>query len=287
MCPLTTPLNNGDIVEIITNQNSKGPSRDWLKIVKTNGAKNKINAFFKHEMKDENIKKGKSMLESYAKTQNVSLSNLMKDEWLEEMFERYALSNLDDMYASIGYGGITCIQIINKLKNLQREAEKDKKEFVVKQTAKVENTTHDKINIKGFSNLLTKFANCCKPLPGDDIIGYISRGKGITIHRTDCATVHRLENDRLIECGWNETKSDNKFLGAITIICVNTSGAIAQISKKISDSKIDITSINTKMLPDSIGKIDLVLSIENRQHLDDLIKKLKSFDFIIDIQRTK
>ena len=287
MCPLTTPLNNGDIVEIITNQNSKGPSRDWLKIVKTNGAKNKINAFFKHEMKDENIKKGKSMLESYAKTQNVSLANLMKEEWLEEMFERYALSNLDDMYASIGYGGITCIQIINKLKNLQRESEKDKKEFVVKQTAKVENTTHDKINIKGFSNLLTKLANCCKPLPGDDIIGYISRGKGITIHRCDCATVHRLENDRLIECGWNETKSDNKFLGAITIICVNTSGAIAQISKKISDSKIDITSINTKMLPDSIGKIDLVLSIENRQHLDDLIKKLKSFDFIIDIQRTK
>ena len=144
-----------------------------------------------------------------------------------------------------------------------------------------------KINIKGFSNLLTKLANCCKPLPGDDIIGYISRGKGITIHRCDCATIHRLENDRLIECGWNETKTDNKFLGAITIICVNTSGAIAQVSKKICDSRIDITSINTKMLPDNIGRIDLVLSIENRQQLDDLIKKLESFDFIIDIQRTK
>ena len=286
MCPLTTELNNGDIVEIITNQNSKGPSRDWLKIVKTNGAKNKINAFFKHEMKDENIKKGKSMLETYAKTQNVSLPSLMKDEWLDELFERYALSSLDDMYASIGYGGISCNQIINKLKNLQKESQKDSKEFEIK-TTKVVNSTDDKINIKGFNNLLTKLANCCKPLPGDDIIGYISRGKGITIHRADCNVVHRLEKDRLIECGWNEKNNLTKFLGAITIICLNTSGAIAQISKKISDSKIDISNINTKILPDNMGKIDLVLSIENRQQLDDLVKKLKTFDFIIDVQRTK
>lgn len=286
MCPLTTELNNGDIVEIITNQNSKGPSRDWLKIVKTNGAKNKINAFFKHEMKDDNIKKGKSMLETYAKTQNVSLPSLMKDEWLEELYERYALSSLDDMYASIGYGGITCTQIINKLKNLQKEAEKDKKEFVVKPT-KVVNSSTDKINIKGFSNLLTKLANCCKPLPGDEIIGYISRGKGVTIHRADCSTIHRLEKDRLIECNWNEANDSTKFLGAITIICLNTSGAIAQISKKISDSKIDISNINTKILPDNMGRIDLVLSIDNRQQLDDLVKKLKSFDFIVDVQRTK
>ena len=286
MCPLTTELNNGDIVEIITNPNSKGPSRDWLKIVKTSGAKNKINAFFKKEMKDDNIKKGKSMLDSYAKAQNISLSNLMKEEWLEETFERYALSSLDDMYASIGYGGISCSQIINKLKNLQKMSESDKKTFVIKET-KLDSTSDDKVSVRGFSNLLTKFAHCCKPLPGDDIIGYISRGKGVTVHRADCSALHKLEQDRLIECGWNSTNTSNKFQGGITVICLNTSGAIAQISKKISDSKIDILSIKSKILPDNMGRIDLILAIYNRQELDDIIKKLESFDFVIDIQRTK
>lgn len=286
MCPLTTELNNGDIVEIITNPNSKGPSRDWLKIVKTSSAKNKINAFFKHEMKDDNIKKGKSMLEAYAKAQNVSLSNLMKEEWLEETFERYALSSLDDMYASIGYGGITCSQIINKLRNLQKLSESEKKPFTPRET-RLENQSTDKISVKGFTNLLTKFANCCKPLPGDEIIGYISRGKGVTIHRSDCKTIHRLEKDRLIECNWNNTGDNNKFQGAITIICLNSSGTIAQISKKISDSKIDILNIKSKILPDNMGRIDLVLAINDRQELDDIIKKLMTFEFVVDIQRTK
>lgn len=285
MCPLTTELNNGDIVEIITNPNSKGPSRDWLKVVKTASAKNKINAFFKHEMKDDNIKKGKSMLDSYAKAQNIPLSSLMKEEWLEETFERYALSSLDDMYASIGYGGISCSQIVNKLRNLQKLSESDKKPFEVKET-KIQTHSDDKINVKGFNNLLTKFANCCKPLPGDEIIGYISRGKGVTIHRADCCTVCRLESDRLIECTWNNTDGQNKFSGAITIICLNTSGTIAQISKKISDSKIDILNIKSKILPDNMGRIDLVLAINSRSELDDLVKKLQSFDFVVDIQRT-
>lgn len=286
MCPLTTELNNGDIVEIITNPNSKGPSRDWLKIVKTNGAKNKINAFFKKEMKDDNIKKGKSMLDTYAKAQNVSLSTLMKEEWLEETFERYALSSLDDMYASIGYGGISCSQIVNKLRNLQKMSESEKKPFVIKET-KLDNHSDDKVSVRGFSNLLTKFAHCCKPLPGDEITGYISRGKGVTIHRADCLALHKLEQDRLIECSWNNTNTSNKFQGAITVICMNTSGAIAQISKKISDAKVDILSIKSKILPDNMGRIDLILAIYDRQELDDIIKKLESFDFVIDIQRTK
>lgn len=286
MCPLTTPLNNGDIVEIITNQNSKGPSRDWLKIVKTSGAKSKINAFFKKEMKEDNIKKGKSMLEAYSKAQNISLSSLMKEEYLEEIYERYALSSLDDMYASIGYGGMTSTQVVNKLKNLQREDQEKDKEIVIRQP-KIVNSTEDRVKIKGFSNLLTKFANCCKPLPGDDIVGYISRGKGVTIHRTDCSTIHRLERERLIECTWNTTVKESNFLGAITIIVLNKNAVISQISKKISDSKINITNMSSKMLPENMGKIDLVLAIKNRQELDDLIKKLNSFDFVIDIQRTK
>ena len=266
MCPLTTELNNGDIVEIITNPNSKGPSRDWLKIVKTNGAKNKINAFFKKEMKDDNIKKGKSMLDAYAKAQNVTLSSLMKEDWLDETFERYALSSLDDMYASIGYGGISCSQIVNKLRNLQKMSESEKKPFVIKET-KLENHSDDKVSVKGFNNLLTKFAHCCKPLPGDEITGYISRGKGVTIHRSDCLALHKLEQDRLIECSWNNTNTSNKFQGAITVIC--------------------ILSIKSKILPDNMGRIDLILAIYDRQELDDIIKKLESFDFVIDIQRTK
>jgi len=287
MATLTTPLNNGDMVEIITNPNSKGPSRDWLKICKTQSAKTKINSFFKKEMKEENIKKGKSMLESFAKLKNVNLSKIMLDDSLDDVYERYSLSSLDDMYASIGYGGLTCAQIVNKLTNLYNEKHKD--EIIrekINTTQVSRSSDHDnQVNVKGFSNLLNKLAKCCNPLPGDNIIGYISRGKGVTIHRADCSALKNCEFERLIECNWNNSNNNTNLIGSINIITVNMMGAVAKISKKINDNKINISKISSKTIADERILINVQVFVDKKEDLDDLINKLKQFSFVCDAYR--
>ena len=246
MVPLSTPMNNGDVIEIITNPNAKGPSRDWLKIVKTSSAKSKINAFFKKAMKEENIKKGKSILENNAKIKNFNLSKLMISEYLEEVFDKYSFQSLDDMYASIGYGGVTANQILNKLNSLYR-ADNQQPENTTKEY-QLDNIKNDgDIVVKGFSNLLTKLAKCCNPLPGDDIIGYISRGNGITIHRRNCEAIKNYEFERLIECSWhnNSTKS---FVGSITMLANDSNGLVATLTKKLNDEKVNLVGLLAKKI---------------------------------------
>jgi GTP pyrophosphokinase len=283
MVPLTTPLNNGDIVEIITNPNAKGPSRDWLKIVKTSGAKSKINSFFKKSMKEENIKKGKSILENNAKIKNLNLARLMTNEYLEEVFEKYSFSSLDDMYASIGYGAITANQVLNKLSTLYNADNLDipeQKEF------KLDNIKNDgDIVVKGFSNLLTKLAKCCNPLPGDNIIGYISRGNGVTIHRRDCDTIKNYEFERLIECDWHNS-SNKSFVGSITMLAIDTNSLIATITKKLNDEKVSLVGLVAKKHDDLRSTITIQMNIKDKTELDILINKLKQFSFAIDVYRT-
>lgn len=287
MVPLTTQLKNGDIVEIITNANSKGPSRDWLKIVKTSEARNKINAFFKREMKDENIKKGKSILEGAAKSKNLSLSKLFKEEFLEEVFDKYSLTNLDDMYASIGYGGLSANQVLSRLTNLYKEEEKKKPVIIENIQNKINtNTKANIINVLGYSNLMTKLAKCCNPLPGDEIIGYVSRGKGVTVHRTNCDALKTIEEERLIECSWNTTSSDS-FIGALTIISVNNTGAIAAISKKIADLKLQLSSLKTSSKSKEEMVIHVGINVKKKEDLSDVIYKLKQLNVVHDIYRTK
>lgn len=283
MVPLNTPMNNGDIVEIITNPNAKGPSRDWLKIVKTNSAKSKINAFFKKEMKEENIKKGKTILENNAKIKNLNLPKLMTQECLNEVFEKYSFQSIEDMYASIGYGGITANQILNKLnssyKTHHQETTLPAKDF---QLSEIKNDGD--IIVKGFSNLLTKLAKCCNPLPGDDIIGYISRGNGITIHRCDCEALKNYEFERLIECSWHQNSTKN-FVGAITIFANDSNGLIAKITKKLNDEKVSFVGLNAKKIEDNKVIITIHLNIKDKAELDTLISKIKSMNIAIDVYR--
>ena len=283
MVPLTTPLNNGDIVEIITNPNAKGPSRDWLKIVKTSGAKSKINSFFKKSMKEENIKKGKSILENNAKIKNLNLARLMTNEYLEEVFEKYSFSSLDDMYASIGYGAITANQVLNKLSTLYNADNLDipeQKEF------KLDNIKNDgDIVVKGFSNLLTKLAKCCNPLPGDNIIGYISRGNGVTIHRRDCDTIKNYEFERLIECDWHNS-SNKSFVGSITMLAIDTNSLIATITKKLNDEKVSMVGLKVKKTDKDKVIIVIHLNIKDKSELDTLIVKFKQMNIAIDVYRT-
>ena len=282
MVPLNTQMNNGDTIEIITNPNAKGPSRDWLKIVKTNGAKSKINAFFKKEMKEDNIKKGKSILESNAKLKNLNLSKLMQDKYLDEVYDKYSFQSLEDMYASIGYGGITANQILNKLNALYQS---DCKKNDTKEYSLSEYKNDGEIEVKGFSNFLTKIARCCNPLPGDEIIGYISRGNGITIHRKDCESVKNLEFERLIECSWH--KNDNReFVSSITMFATDTNGVIAELTKKLNDEKVNLVGLVAKKRENNRVLITIQINIKDKLELDNLINKLKQLSFAIDVYRT-
>ena len=284
MVPLTTPMNNGDIIEIITNPNAKGPSRDWLKIVKTSSAKSKINAFFKKEMKEENIKKGKSILENNAKLKNYNLSKLLITKYLDEVFEKYTFQSIEDMYASIGYGGITANQVLNKLNSCYRadnvEIPDSDRQF------ELTNIKNDgDILVKGFSSIMTKLAKCCNPLPGDDIIGYISRGNGITIHRKDCEALKNYEFERLIECEWH-SKSSKNFIGAITILAHDSNGLIANITKKLNDEKVSIVGLVAKKQDDNMALITVHVNIKDKVELDNLINKLSSSNFAIEVYRS-
>ncbi len=287
MVPLTTKLKNGDVVEIITNPNSKGPSRDWLKIVKTSEARSKINTFFKKEMKDENIKKGKSILESLAKTKSLTLSKLMKDEFLEEVFDKYSFNNISDMYASVGYGSISGNQILGRLVNLKNEQDKlnnyNLEDTVSKKVVAI-NHKSDSVKVLGYSNLMTKFAKCCNPLPGDDIIGYVSRGKGVTIHRYNCGALKGFESERFIECEWN-TSTSSKFVGVINIIAVNAVSTLAKISKKVADLKLNVTSISTSNKSTKSMTITMGIEVAKKEDLNNLITKLNTLSCVIDIHR--
>ena len=284
MVPLNTPMNNGDVVEIITNPNAKGPSRDWLKIVKTNAAKSKINAFFKKEMKEENIKKGKSILENNAKLKNYNLPRLMTNEFLQEVFDKYSFQSLDDMYASIGYGGITANQVLNKLNALYKASNLEG-EIPTRDYHLNEIKNDGDIVVKGFSNLLTKLAKCCSPLPGDEIIGYISRGNGITIHRRDCEALKNYEFERLIECSWHQHSTKN-FVGSITIYTNDNNGVVAKITKKLNDEKVSFVGLNAKKIENNKAIITIHLNIKDKAELDTLITKIKQMNIAIDVYRT-
>lgn len=285
MVPLNTPLNNGDTIEIITNANSKGPSRDWLKFVKCSSTKTRINTFFKKEMKEENIKKGKAILEAQAKAKNVVFSNLLKDEYLDEVFDRYSLQSLDDMYATVGYGGLTSNQILNKLIAIDKEHNADIPTTTLPNKILREYHDQGSVIVRGYSNMLTKFAKCCNPLPGDQIVGYISRGKGVTIHRHDCSDILSInDSDRLIECEWNETK-DSTFVGSIMVVCKNQAGVLSNITKKITDNKINIEGILSRQNPNNTCTLHIQLNVKKKQELDDIMAKLNNFSFVEEIYR--
>ena len=204
MCPITKTLENGDIVEIVTNPNSKGPSKDWLKIVKTSGAKNKISQFFRKEMKEENIKAGKSMLEQAIKNAGYSTAKLLDKKYIEVLLSKLNFGTLDELYATIGYGALSAKIIAGKLSNIYKNDidEKLKKEIIIPENLENYAPKETSINVKNLDNLLIKFAKCCCPIEGDEIIGFISHGQGVVVHRKQCPNVSFFDKDRLIEINW-------------------------------------------------------------------------------------
>lgn len=287
MVPLTTVLDVGDVVEIITSQNAKGPSLDWIKIVKTSGAKAKIRQFFKREMKDENIKFGKEMLESAAKRKGYDFYDMYSEKALLPIMEKYSFSTPEEVFAAVGYGALTTSQVITRLIDQYDKARPQEQKLPVLPTnqRKNKNTVGTGIVIKGFDDLLVRFAGCCNPVPGDSIIGFISRGRGVSIHRSDCPNLTNIEKERLVESSWAVNK-EQRYSAGLQILANDSSGLIANIGNIVSEMKLNITGINARLDKNKKAIINVTVSLNNLTELDMLAKKIKGNPMVLDVFRT-
>jgi len=279
MVPLETKLVTGDYVEIITSNNAKGPSRDWLRFVASSQAKSKIKAFFKKELKDDNIKRGKEMLEKEARNRGYLLADLMKKKWLDIVMQRYSISSIDDMYASIGYGGFTVNQILLKLIDFYNKELSATKALQITEGKKAKLDSNG-IVIMGHDDLLVRVAKCCNPVPGDEIVGFISRGRGVAIHRKSCPNLKNIESFRLVDAQWKGNLK-SAFVVALQIETKNTSGLLAEITKIIFESKTSINSLNARVDKHNNGIINLAINVTSMKQIEDLtsqIKKIPSVD---------
>lgn len=292
-------IQNGDRVEIITSQNSHGPSRDWLNIVKSPQAKSKINQWFKNQLKEDNIIRGKELIEKYCKAKNINWNELNKPEYQEKVMKRYAYLNWDAVLASIGHGGIKEGQIINKMyTEMQKNEKKAITDSVIMEnlpnTKPVENKiskTGKGIVVKGMHDLAVRFSRCCSPVPGDEIIGFVTRGRGVSIHRTDCINVMNLPEDeriRLIPAEWQnfEEETGGKYLSELTIYANNRVGMMVDISKVFTEKDIEIASMSARTNKQGIATISLSFETRGRQEIAELTAKLRQIEGLKDIERS-
>ena len=277
-------LKTGDIVEIMTKPN-KAPSRDWLKIVKTSHAKSKIRTWFKKERQEENIEKGKELLEKEVKKLNNDV-NILKDEFLEKIVKRYNLSSIQDIYSSIGFGGFSAFSVAQKLieeynKTLP-EVTPDITEINVQKEPKKVSTQG--VRIKGLENLLIRFSKCCKPVPGDEILGYITRGRGVSVHRKDCTNVSLEDIERFIEVEWDVEKKQS-YPVELSIYAWDRRGLLQEVMNTVSETKANIVAVSGKGKEDGTAKVQLTVEITDVKHLDKLKDRLRSMQSVFEVVR--
>mgnify|MGYP000977620188 FL=1 len=290
--PLDYKLKNGNIVEILTSASSNGPSRDWLKIVKSSQAKNKIRQWFKREEKDLNIIKGKELLEKEVKRQGYKLTDILKEEWLKSTAKKLSLSTSDDLYAGLGYGSITISQVMSRLKELYKEHYqiKDEKEFIESKIKESTTTRKDSkftqgISVKGVDNIKVRFSKCCNPVPGDEIIGYITRGRGVSIHRKDCPNISFIEgNERFIEVFW-DTDEKAEYPAEIQIKGTDRPGLLTEITQRITEAELSLLSLNARTNKERLAVINMTLEIKDIDQLRELMRKIKRLKGVIDAYR--
>ena len=292
MMPIITQLNSGDIVEIITSENSKGPSLDWLKFVKSTSARNKINSWFKKEKKAENIEKGKELIEKEIKRVGLSYEKLFKTEYLDAMLNRYRYKDLDEMYLAVGFGANTATKVIARMlieyrkDNPEEDLEEKLEELSKERSQKKNKTSSNGIIVKGIDNCLVKLSKCCNPLPGDEIIGYITRGRGVSIHRKDCVNVKELikEENRIIGVYWEEEEKASYNVD-IEIEANDRIGLLSDILKAIANSKVNILAVNTKTGKDRIASIYITLDTKNLNELNGVLKGIRKVDSVFEVRR--
>lgn len=298
LVPIEYVIKNGDRVEIITSQNSKGPSRDWLKVVKSTQAKNKINQWFKQELKVDNILKGKEMLVQYAKVKGINLGEIQKPKYQEVVMQKYGFRDWDSVLAALGHGGLKEGQILNKLQEVYNKDHKAEltDEKVLQATAEKKEKLHivkskGGIVVKGIHDVAVRFSKCCNPIPGDEIVGYVTRGRGVTIHRTDCINVMNMSSEdrnRLIDAEWQvpEVETGERYIADLNIYAFNRTGLIVDISKLFTERKIDISSLNTRTSKQGIATINISFQVGSKEELNSLIEKLRQIESVKDIERT-
>ena len=292
-------INNGDRVEIITSQNSRGPSRDWLNIVKSTQARNKISQWFKAEYKEENISRGKELFLSYCRVHSIPPTDILLPEYTGEIMKKYGFRDWDSVYAAIGHGGLKEGQIINKMQEMV-EAERRKhltnEEILaeVNDNAKIRKREHSgesAIIVKGAHDLAVRFSKCCQPVPGDEIVGFVTRGRGISIHRTDCINIislPELDRVRIIDAEWQDTDEiDSKYTAEVRIYATNRTGLLADISKALTEKDISIVSMNTRVNKQGIVTMDTSFEIACVDELTRIIEKIRTINSVMDIERTR
>ena len=301
--PINYKLQNGEIVEVITSSNSTGPSRDWLNIVQTPTARNRIRQWFKKERREENIERGTDILEKEFKRYNIPYKNSSIQKFLNQVAKKFNQPTLEDLIATIGYGGIATSQVMPKVrdfynkevnrqekeKRMQEKEDKIKKNFDEHEYAKKRKKKDNGITVKGLDNILVRFAKCCNPLPGDDIVGYITKGRGVAIHRRDCTNI-KLDDEflqnRLVEVEWNNPEK-SKFEGEVKIIAVDRVGLLNDIIHVVSMEKLSISGINCRVLKDNTANISLLVEVNDISELKQLMKKIKSIPGVDDVSRMR
>ena len=294
-------INNGDRVEILTSQNSKGPSRDWLNVVKSTQARNKINQWFKNELKDDNIIKGRELLLSYCKAKAINQVDIMRPEYMESIMKKFGFRDWESVLAALGHGGLKEGQIINKMKEMydrdhpkelsDEEVIKAVEESAAAKQMLPRSKTENGIVVKGIHDVAVRFSKCCSPVPGDEIIGFVTRGRGISIHRTDCVNIINLpeiERSRLIDAEWQDEAIDGKgrYFAEITIYANNRNGLLADVSRALTEKNIDIQSMNTRTSKQGVATMNVAFEISSKEELNRVIDKLHNIESVLSIERT-
>lgn len=291
-------IKNGDRIEIITSQNSKGPSRDWLSMVKSTQARNKINQWFKQELKEDNIIKGKELISNYCKSKGIVLSEINKPEFVEKALRKYGYKDWNAVLAAVGHGALKEGQIVNKLNEEYQKTKKaeitDKQvldSIVASESKEKEKEKKGKggIVVKGIHDVAVRFSKCCNPVPGDEIVGFVTRGRGISIHRTDCVNILNFpanERARLIEAEWEQAENkDEKYSAEINIYAGNRKGLIVDISRLFTEANIDVRFMNSRVNKKQLATINLGFVVSGKEELNRLIDNLRKIDGVTDIER--
>lgn len=292
-------IQNGDRIEILTSQNSKGPSRDWLNIVKSTQAKNKINQWFKKEFKESNIIRGKDMIATYCKAKSINLTNIIQPKYQEIVQKKYGFKDWESVLAAIGHGGLKEGQVVNRL---AEEYGKDHRQAITDEVVleKVAEAAKNKVHIaksksgivvKGIDDMAVRFSRCCNPVPGDEIVGFVTRGRGLSIHRTDCINMIHLseaERARLIPAEWETEvteKSGGQYLAEIKMYANDQQGLLMEISRIFTEENVDVKSMNVRTSKKGTATIEMGFIVHGREELERIVKKLQQLSGIIDIER--
>ncbi len=295
--PIDYVVKTGEIVEIITSsQQNKGPSRDWLKFVKTSGARNKIRSWFKKERREENILEGKMEVEREFKRNFIRLNDQQFDKFILEVAQRQRFNSADDFFAAIGYGGVSINKMMPHIKDeyvkefKQTEPAEEDVIKITKPSQKKRAKSQDGVVIEGIDNCLIKLSKCCSPVPGDKIIGFITRGHGVSIHKRDCTNVpkvieHAHEPDRWIPAGWDSSVKED-FTATVSMTCLDRVGLMADVSKMIADMRVMIYGINTKSKKDGRASLELTIGVNGIEHLNGVMAKLRKINGVLDVERS-